>query len=219
MVRGMKIGIIGGTGKEGRGLALRWMRAGHAVRIGSRDAERGAATAAELGVAGGGNEAACDADVVVLAVPYSAHASTLTALKPHLAGKVLVDITVPLKPPRVREVHLPEGTAAALEAQALLGAGTRVVGALHHVSSVKLADPDADIDCDVLVCGDDDAAKEAVISLVEQLGVRAFDVGPLRNAVALESLTPILLAINKRYGAKGAALRITGVADPAHTGH
>ncbi len=219
MVRAMRIGIIGGTGKEGRGLAVRWKRAGHEVRIGSRDPERGAAKASELGVDGGGNPEACDADVVVLAVPYSAHAPTLSALKPHLAGKVLIDITVPLKPPKVREVHLPEGTAAALEAQALLGDATQVVGALHHVSSVKLGDPDADIDCDVLVCGDDAAAKETVIGLVEQLGVRAFDVGPLRNAVALESLTPILLAINKRYGAKGAALRITGVAGPAHTGN
>lgn len=207
----MRIGIIGGTGKEGRGLALRWKRAGYDVCIGSRDALRGAEKGAELGVEGGGNEAACDADIVVLAIPYGAHAATLTALKPHLEGRILVDITVPLRPPKVREVHLPEGTAAALEAQAILGDGTQVVGALHHVSSVKLGDPDAEIDCDVLVCGDDRGAKDTVCDVIRALGVRVFDAGPLKNAVALESLTPVLLHINKRHGAKGAALRITGV--------
>jgi len=207
----MRIGIIGGTGKEGRGLAARWKRAGYEVRIGSRDAARGAAKGAELGVAGGGNVEACDADVVVLAVPYGAHAATLGALKPHLEGRVLVDITVPLRPPKVRQVHLPKGVSAAQEAAAILGEGVRVVAALHHVSSVKLGDPEAAIECDVLVCGDDAAAKETVVSVVEALGVRAFDAGPLLNAVALESLTPVLLHLNRRYGAKGAALRITGL--------
>ncbi len=207
----MKIGIIGGTGKEGRGLAQRWARAGHDVFIGSRDADKGAQKAAEYGLRGGGNEAACDADVVVLSVPYKAHAPTLEGLRGALQGRLLVDITVPLRPPKIAEVHLPEGGAAALEAQALLGEGVRVVGAMHHVSSVKLGDPDAEIDCDVLVCGDDEAARDVVVGLVGDLGMRGIDAGALRNAIALESLTPVLLHINKRYGAKGAAIRITGV--------
>ena len=208
----MRIGIIGGTGKEGRGLAVRWARAGHQVFIGSRDPARGAAKAAELGgMSGGGNVAACDAEVVVLSVPYGAHAATLQSLAPHLAGKVVVDITVPLRPPKVRVVHLPEGQAAALEAQAILGDAVRLVATMHHVSSVKLGDPEASIDCDVLVCGDDAGAKEVVVALLEDLGLRGLDAGPLVNAIALEALTPVLLHLNKRYGSKGAGLRITGV--------
>jgi NADPH-dependent F420 reductase len=163
-------------------------------------------------VEGGGNEDACRAaDVVVLSVPYSAHAETLGALRSALGGKVLVDITVPLKPPKVRRVQLPAGRAAALEAQSLLGPGTKVVAALHHVSSVHLADPSHAIDCDVLVCGDDDDARRTVITLVGDLGLRGLDAGPLENAIALESLTPVLLHLNKTYGSAGAGIRFTGL--------
>jgi NADPH-dependent F420 reductase len=213
----MRIGVVGGTGKEGRGLAMRWARAGHRVTFGSRDAARGAACAAELrdsglSVEGGDNASACrNAEVVVLSVPYAAHAETLEAIKEELSGKVLVDITVPLRPPKVRRVQLPPGRAAALEAQSLLGAGVRVVAALHHVSAAHLADPAHAVDCDVLVCADDSDAKRTVLALVADLGVRALDAGPLENAIALESLTPVLLHLNKVYGSPGAGIRFTGL--------
>jgi 8-hydroxy-5-deazaflavin:NADPH oxidoreductase len=213
----MRIGVIGGTGKEGRGLGARWAKAGHQVTLGSRDRERGRDSARELSeggvpLDGGSNTDACaGADVVVLSVPYSAHAETLEALRSALTDKVLLDITVPLKPPKVRRVHLPAGRAAALEAQTILGASTRVVAALHHVSAVHLADPEHPIDCDVLVCSDDDAARRMVIALVADLGLRGLDAGPLENAVALESLTPVLLHLNKTYASAGTGIRFTGL--------
>ncbi len=222
------VGIVGGTGKQGTGLALRWAKA-HDVILGSRDAERADATAQEcalaLGGGGGGGEgaspisirggtntdAARDADVVVLSVPYAAHAATLTELAPVLAGKVLVDLTVPLKPPRVTVVHLPDGQAAALETQAIVGATTRVVAALHHVSSTHLGDLAHALEGDVLVAGDDADAKAIVIELIADLGMRGIDAGALANAIALEALTPVLLAINRRYKVRGAGLRILGI--------
>jgi NADPH-dependent F420 reductase len=213
----MRIGLIGGTGKEGRGLSLRWARAGHEILIGSRDAEKARARAAELStiglrISGGDNAWAASAcELAVLTVPYAAHRATLTELKPHLVNKVLVDITVPLAPPKIRQVTLPPGKSAALEAQALLGQETKVVAGLHHVSGVHLADPDHEVACDVLVCSDDAAALELVMRLVGDLGLRAFDAGPLANAVALESLTPVLLHLNKRYASSGTGVRITGV--------
>ena len=210
----MRIAIVGGTGKEGKGLALRWARAGHRVAIGSRDAERAREKAAELGegVSGGGNvEVVADAELVVLAIPYTAHGDTLRSLCDALNGKIVVDITVPLQPPKVSVVHLPPGRAAALEAQEILGPGAKVIAALHHVSSVHLGDPSHALECDVLVCGDDVAAREQVIALISELGTRAFDAGPLANAVALESLTPVLLHMNKRYKTSGIGVRFTGV--------
>lgn len=214
----MRIAILGGTGKEGRGLALRWARAGHDVVIGSRDANRAAPAAEELSstaahpIRGLDNTAAAEhAEVAVLSVPYGAHADTLRALAPVLAGRVLIDITVPLVPPRVRRVELPRGGAAALEAQEILGAETRVVAALHHVGAAHLADPDRAVDCDVLVCSDDRAALDVVLGLIGDLGLRALDAGPLVNAIALESLVPVLLYLNKRYGSSGAGVRFTGV--------
>lgn len=224
----MRIGIIGGTGKEGRGLALRWARAGHEVRLGSRDASRAQSIALELtqtlpgatpapSISGGDNAwAVREADVVVLSVPYGAHEATLRELAPALAGKVLIDITVPLAPPRVREVHLPAGQSAALEAQALLGPSVRVVAALHHASSVHLADLEHVFDCDVLACSDDAEALRITVTLLGDLGMRALEAGPLRNAIALESLTPVLLYLNQRYRTKGCGLRITGL--PATAG-
>jgi len=210
----MRIGLIGGTGKEGRGLALRWASAGHEILIGSRDPEKARARAAELSdaITGGDNGwAASGAEVAVLAVPYAAHRPTLVELAPALAGKILIDITVPLVPPKVRQVALPEGKAAALEAQALLGPTTKVVAALHHVSGVHLAAIEHAIDCDVLVCSDDAPALELAIRLIQDLGLRAYDAGPLVNAIALEALTPVLLHLNKRYASPGTGLRITGI--------
>jgi len=214
----MRIAIVGGTGREGRGLALRWAKAGHAVRVGSRDAERAEAYAAELSVLGfgtihGGENAAIveDAEVVLVSVPYPAHGDLLRALRPHLDGRIVIDITVPLQPPRVREVHLPAGQSAALEAQEILGDGIKVVATLHHVSSVHLADAAHAIDCDVLVCSNHDDARAAVIALLGDLGLRGLDAGSLRNAVALEALTPVLLHMNKKYGVPGVGVRFTGL--------
>jgi NADPH-dependent F420 reductase len=215
----MQIGIVGGTGKEGSGLAMRWARAGNEVRIGSRNAERGIARAAELSdecgvrITGGGNlEAVRGADVVVLSVPYGAHSATVASLVGHLDGAIVVDITVPLRPPKVRRVHLPKGHAAALETQEILGPDVRVVGALHHVSSAHLADLDHALETDVLVCGNDRAARDSVIELVAKLGCRALDAGVLANAVALEALTPVLIHMNKRYKSEGGTgIRITGI--------
>lgn len=214
----MKIAIVGGTGREGKGIAVRWARAGHDVTIGSRDKERAAASAVELSgvagrtIAGDDNQGAvAAADFVLLAVPYTAHGDTLRGLAANLGGKVLFDITVPLQPPKVRVVHLPPGKAAALEAQEIVGPGTKVIAGMHHVGSSELADPDHTFDSDVLVCGDDAAAKELSMTLVRDLGLRPLDAGPLANAVALEALTPVLLHINKTYKAAASGIRITGL--------
>lgn len=215
----MTVAVLGGTGKEGSGLALRWALSGYRVVIGSRSAERAAERCAELNAELGGeyligmdNDAAAQAgDIVVLSVPYSAHKDTLMQVRPHLAGKVLVDVTVPLLPPDVMTVHVPQGKAAALEAQSYLGEATRVVAAFQNVSAVKLRNPETVVDCDVLVCGDDPAAKQETIRLVEAAGMRGIDAGPLANAVAAESLTPLLLYINRAYKVKGAGIRITGL--------
>ncbi|MFQ3566530.1 MAG: NADPH-dependent F420 reductase [Aggregatilineales bacterium] len=213
------VAVLGGTGKEGSGLAMRWALHGYRVIIGSREVARAEARAAEMNAILGGDylvgmsnaEAAAQADLVVLSVPYSAHANTLTSVKDKLAGKILIDVTVPLQPPQVRVVHVPEGKAAALEAKALLGDSVRIVSAFQNVSAEKLADPAREVDCDVLVTSDDAEAKQEVMRLVEAAGMRGIDAGPLANAVAAEALTPILLHINKTYGVKGSGIRITGL--------
>lgn len=213
----MKIAIVGGTGKEGRGIAARWLRAGHRVAIGSRDAARASERAEELRALTGGEAIGCDnltavagSDVVLLAIPYAAHRATLQELRRALVGKVTIDITVPLAPPHVRRVHVPEGLAAALQTQAITEGTARVVAALHHVSSVHLA-AEHGIDCDVLACSDDEDALQIALSLIGDLGLRGIHAGPLANAVALEALTPVLLHINKQYKNPGVGLRITGL--------
>jgi len=214
----MKIGIIGGTGREGRGLAVRWAKGGREIFIGSRDAQRGRDRAAELSeehgveLRGGTNREACEfADIIVVSVPYSGHRSTYESIRPHVGNKIVVDITVPLQPPKVRSVHLPEGQSAALEAQAVLGDGARLVAALHHISSDHLNDPDYEFDSDVLVCGNDKEARAIVIDAVADMDFRGVDAGVLRNSIALESMTPVLLHINKHYKCVGSGIRITGM--------
>jgi NADPH-dependent F420 reductase len=198
---------------------MRWALNGYRVIIGSRDSERAANRAAELNaqldgeyITGKGNaDAAAEADIVVLSVPYDAHKVTLASVKDALAGKVLIDLTVPLAPPDIWTVNVPEGRAAALEAQALVGPDVKVVAAFQNVSAVKLKDPNTVVQCDVLVCGDDASAKQDVIRLVQSAGMRGIDAGPLANAVAVEALTPVLLYINKTYKVKGAGIVITGL--------
>ncbi len=211
------IAIIGGTGKEGSGLARRWAKHGYHVFIGSRDRDRAVETASaindELGsnvVVGGLNEdAASVGDIVVLSVPYSAHRSTLESIKQTVQGKILVDVTVPTPFPQA--VHIPAGLSAAQEAQAYLGEGVRVVSAFQNVSASKLKNVDEAMDTDVLVCGDDAKAKDEVLAIVRSAGMRGLDAGPLANSVASEALTAVLYYINRKYKSKGAGVRITGV--------
>jgi NADPH-dependent F420 reductase len=214
----MKIAVLGGTGKEGSGLALRWANAGHDVIIGSRDAEKARRVAEELNlVLGNGRISGADnanaaraAEVVVLTVPYAAHRDTLTSVKDALQGKILIDVTVPINPTDFTRVMVPPGGSASKEAQAILGDGAKVVTAFQNISAAHLKKLDAAIDCDVLVCGNDEAAKQVGMQLVADAGMKAWDAGPLDNAVVVEGLTPILLGINKRHKIKGAGIRITG---------
>jgi 8-hydroxy-5-deazaflavin:NADPH oxidoreductase len=215
----MTVAILGGTGKEGSGLAMRWALKGYRVIIGSRDAQKAAQKAAELNgelkgdyLIGMDNaSAASEAHVVVMTVPYSAHQQTLESVREQLEGKVLVDVTVP-NPPKETAIHLPEGLAAALEAQQLVGDGVKVVSAFQHVGAKHLRNVEHPIDCDVLVCGDDAGAKADVLKLVEAAGMRGIDAGPLVNSIAVESLTPLLIYISKTYKVKEAGIRITGMA-------
>ena len=211
------LAIIGGTGALGGGLAARWAKAGYAVIIGSRTLEKAARAAAAIETGAGappvrgmGNAGAAAAgDIVIVAVPYASHAAILGEIAASVQGKIVVDATVPLVPPKVGTVNLPERGSAAEAAQAVLGAGVEVVSALHNVAAHKLS-KDAPIDCDVLVCGDAKAARAAVIALVGALGLRGLDAGPLANSAAAEALTSVLITINRRYKVDGAGIRITG---------
>lgn len=203
----MSIAILGGTGPQGRGLALRFARAGIPVVIGSRDADRAQATADELqaklspgAAAIGGHDlrgavSAAD-EMVILAVPYAAHDATLEAIRDLLPGKVLIDIVVPLADGDPKKVDMPAAGSATEAAQALLGDAIPVVGALHNVSATTLNDLDHGINCDVLVCGNDLAAKEGVIDLIRKLDVQAYNAGPAVNARCIEAITPILIRLN-----------------------
>lgn len=215
------ITIIGGTGAEGSALAKRWAAAGYTVLIGSRTADKATATATALNselnstlVQGMDNPtAAQQGEIIVLTVPYGAHAATLTELKPHLEGKILVDCTVPLKPPHVMRVQLPAAGSAAMEAQQLLGEGVRVVSAYQNVSAERLADLTAEVNCDVLVTGNDKDAREIVVQLAKAAGMTAYHAGRLENAAAAEAMTSILIFMNKNYKAHGAGIKITNVSD------
>ena len=215
------IAVLGGTGQEGKALAMRWAKAGHPVVIGSRDAGRAQAAAADINQATGTThargaalvEAATAGDIVVLTVPHAAQLPTLEQVKSVLAGKTLVDVTVPLVPPRVARVQLPDGGSAVVKAQALLGEAVKVVSAFQNVSHDVLADLGKPVDCDVLVCGDDKDAREAVIGLARAGGMRAWHAGTLANSAAAEALTSVLIFMNIRYKTHGAGIRITGLPD------
>lgn len=197
---------------------MRWAHAGHTVVIGSRDPEKAQRAADELNLALGGaavqgasnTSAAAGADVVVLTVPYAAHKDTLVSVKDALAGKVVIDVTVPINAADFLRVMVPAGGSASKEAQTLLDNGARVVSAFQNISATHLKKLDAVVDCDVLVCGDDDTAKQIAMRLVADTGMKAWDAGPLDNAVVVEGLTTVLLGINRRHKVKGAGIRITG---------
>nr|WP_047167080.1 NADPH-dependent F420 reductase [Sphingomonas sp. Y57] len=212
------IAVIGGTGKLGAALARRLARAGATVTLGSRDPDRARAAAEELGhgiAAAGYAEAAAGADLVIVAVPFAAQEGALTEIAPHVAGKIVVDTTVPLVPPKVMRVSLPVEGSAAVRAAQLLGKGVTVVSAFHNVAAHKLA-TDEDVGCDVLVFGDDKAAREQVVTLADAIGLRGIHGGALANSAAAEALTSILIFLNKTYQVDGAGIRITGtLIDPA----
>jgi 8-hydroxy-5-deazaflavin:NADPH oxidoreductase len=214
------VAVLGGTGNQGPGLARRWAKSGrYRVIIGSRQAEKAQAVAAELNqqpgqeqIEGMSNEDAVRAaDLCVLTVPYCAHAATLTGLRDLLQGKILIDVTVPLKPPKVSHVNIPPGGSAGQEAQAILGEGVAVVSAFQNVSAIHLAEDEAHVACDVLVCGDNKEAKAEAIALAEAAGMRGIDAGPLLNAVVVEGLTSVLIGINIRHKVKGSGIVITGI--------
>jgi len=210
------IAIIGGTGNLGSALAWRLVRAGHSVIIGSRTAESAAAKAAELGhgLMGMSNpDAAQAADIVFVTVPFAAQALTLEDIKPHVAGKIVVDTTVPLVPPKVMRVQLPPEGSAAAKAESILGEGVRVVAGFHNVAAHKLAQ-DIDVDCDILVFGDEKAARAEIVALADEIGLRGVHGGALVNAAAAEAMTSLLIFINKNYQVDGAGIRITGDLKP-----
>jgi NADPH-dependent F420 reductase len=214
------IAIIGGSGAEGSGIALRLAKAGHAVLIGSRDAAKAKEAATALAALAGGaisgdaNKAvAAAAEIVILTVPYAAQQATIADIRDELAGKILVDATAPLVPPRVNRVQLPAGGSAVAAGQALLGESTRVVSAFQNVSAEKLKQLDHAVDCDVLVCADDAEARQTVIDLIASMGLRGIDAGPLCNSAAAEALTSLLIWINRKYKVPGAGIRITGIAE------
>jgi len=213
------IAVLGGAGKEGSGLALRWAHVGHKVIIGSRSAERAAEAAQEINdilgreaASGAANLAAAEAaEIVVLAVPFSAQRALAEEVRGALAGKILIDVTVPLVPPKVSRVQLP-GCGSAVEAiQTMLGADVRVVSAFQNISAHHLKHLDAEIDCDVLVCSDDKDAADLVVGLSKQIGLGAWNAGVLANSVVSEALTSVLIALNMRYKVPGSGIRITGI--------
>ena len=215
----MKIAILGGAGKEGGGLALRWAHKGHPVVIGSRDPARAREAATQINATLGRQaatgtdnvSAAAEGDLVVLAVPYAAQRATVEAVRGGLTGKILIDVTVPLVAPNVSRVQLPEGGSAVEAIQTMLGSDVRVVSAFQNISAHHLIQLDENIDCDVLVCADDAEAGEQVVALAREIGLGAFYGGALANSVVAEALTSVLIALNRRYKVPGSGIRITGI--------
>lgn len=215
----MIISILGGTGEQGPGMAMRWARAGLDVIIGSRQKEKAEQVAEELNhelgqplLRGMANpEAAAAADVVALTVPFSAHQSTLAAVREQLQGKVLIDVCVPLDPTNPRKMAMPAAGSATEEAQEMLGENVKVVAAFQNVSAHELRHLDHPVDCDVLVCGNDREARQTVMELVEKMGLQPVDAGLAYNARVAESLTALLIGLNIRNKVKGSGIRITGL--------
>lgn len=216
------IAILGGTGDLGTGLARRWAQAGYEVVIGSRTQDKAEAAAADLkkimdergvktvAVRAADNLAAAQAaDIVAMTVPFSHQKSTLESVKDALQGKILIDVTVPLVPPKVARVQLPAEGSAGQIAQALLGENVKVVSAFQNVAAHHLQEGQG-LDCDVLVCGDSKDARAEVIKLVEAAGMRGFHAGSIANAAAVEAMTSVLIFVNKQYKCH-AGIRVTGL--------
>lgn len=215
-----KIAIIGGTGREGSGLGFRWALAGHEVLIGSRNVDKAVKAVEDLMPRFEGKEVRISAwtneeaveqcDIAVLTVPFNAHAATLEGLKEQLQGKILIDVCVPLVPPKVTKVQMPPEGSAALQAKAILGPDVQVVDAFQTISFEHLLSGE-EIDCDVLVAGGNKEAREVVIGLAEDIGLKAWDAGVIENTVVLEGLTSILIGLNIKYKVPSAGIRLTGI--------
>jgi|TARA_R110000772_G_scaffold240514_1_gene352752 NADPH-dependent F420 reductase len=207
-----KISVIGGTGQLGSALASRLAKAGYAVTIGSRTVGSAQSRASELGngLKGMSNtDAAQESELLIVTVPFSAQTATLADIKPYVKGKIVVDTTVPLVPPKVMRVQLPEEGSAAARAAAMLGDDVRLVSAFHNVAAHRLA-MDVDVECDILVFGDEKAARAEVVELADAIGLRGIHGGALVNSAAAEAMTSLLIFINKNYKVDGAGIRITG---------
>ncbi len=213
------IGIIGGTGKEGKGLAYRWSKAGIQVLIGSRQLEKAQIAAKDVNnllgeackVKGMVNEqAAQTADLIVMTVPYVAHVAMCEMVKPYAQGKIVIDVTVPLVPPKVSRVQMPLEGSATRQAQQILGDQVQVIAAFQNISYEYLLH-DEPVDCDIIVCGGNREARDIVIRLVEAAGLIAWNGGPVENAVVVEGFTSILIGLNKQYSVPSAGIRITGI--------
>jgi NADPH-dependent F420 reductase len=213
-----KISIVGGTGALGSGLAKRWAQAGYQIVIGSRDDAKANEAADALrmelpnaSIIGLENLAAAQAgDIVVLTVPFAHQKPTLERIKPGLAGKILVDTTVPLVPPKVARVALPKEGSAAVRAQQILGSEVEVISAFQNVAADLMAS-ELELACDVLVTGDKAASRQLVVDLARKANFHAWHAGPLANSAAMEALTSVLIFMNKRYDCDHAGISITGI--------
>jgi NADPH-dependent F420 reductase len=214
------IAIIGGTGNEGKGLAFRWAKAGYQIVIGSRNPLKASETAEDLlkmlpagaRISGLSNEeATIHCNIAVLSVPYSAHESTLLSLKNFLTGKLIIDVTVPLKPPKITSVQMPSAGSAAQEAFLILGETVMLSAAFQNISYENLMDDSEKASSDVLVTGTSKDARKATLELVKDAGFLGWDAGPIENSVVLEGLTSILIGINRQFKTTNAGIRITGI--------
>jgi NADPH-dependent F420 reductase len=213
------VAVVGGTGKEGKGLAYRWAKAGYRIIIGSRAPDRAVATAAEIDhmlagksmTSGMSNlEAAREASIIALTVPYSAHRETLESIRPVLSGKLLIDATVPLVPGKLSKAQMPSAGSAAQEAKEILGGSVEIAAAFHSISYEHLLQ-DRAVDCDVLVTGTSKESRDATLRLVDAAGFRGWDAGALENSAVTEGLASVLIHLNKTYGSKHAGIRVTGL--------
>lgn len=212
------IAILGGTGDLGTGLAIRWSRAGHRIIIGSRTQEKADAAVAALkeispdtpAEAMENSAAAAAGDIVVLTVPFAHQLSTLETVQANLKGKILIDVTVPLRPPKVGTVQLPEEGSAGKRAQDFLGEDVMVVSAFQNIAADLLKDPDLKIECDVLIAGNSKESRQRVIELAEEAGMNGWHAGPIANSAAAEALTSILIQINRQGKISHSGIKIVG---------
>jgi NADPH-dependent F420 reductase len=213
------IAILGGTGKEGKGLAFRWAQAGHQIIIGSRTPEKAMAAVEEVRslikkpatIIGMENaEAAQQAEIVVLTVPFSFHIEMLQFIKPYVQGKLFIDVSVPIVPPKVTRVQMPPEGSAAQQAQTILGENVKIATAFQNISYENLLSGEL-VDCDVLVTGSDKETRTAVVELVKDTGLFGIDAGPIENSVVVEGMTSVLIGINKKFGVNASGIRITGI--------
>jgi 8-hydroxy-5-deazaflavin:NADPH oxidoreductase len=213
------VAVIGGTGAEGSAIALRLGHAGYRVIIGTRDPSKGERVAGELNAILGNAalsfadnvKAAEVAEVVILTVPYSAQRASVEEIRGALENKILIDTTVPLVPPKVSNVQLPEGGSAVAAIQASLGDNVRVVSAFQNVAAHKLRELGTDVECDVLVCANDANARQTALDLITKMGLRGIDAGPVCNSAAAEALTSVLIFLNRKYKLSGSGIRLTGL--------